>query len=143
MVDLKAKPFYLNDEDIQWVNDTLDSLSLDEKIGQLFMDMIYVAKSEEDIKSDIEKYGMSGFRYGNRSASEIYDQNAIIQKYSKIPALIAANIEAGGNNCASDGTLWEMLFLLELQGTSSTPTTWGITGAKKPQPWDVLGLLPQ
>ena len=31
MVDLKAKPFYLNDEDIQWVNDTLDSLSLDEK----------------------------------------------------------------------------------------------------------------
>lgn len=105
LIDLKGKPFYLSEEDIRWVNDTLNSLSLDEKIGQLFMDMIYVSKSEEELKADIEKYGMCGFRYGNRSASEIYDQNALIQKYSKIPALIAANIEEGGNGCASNGTL--------------------------------------
>jgi beta-N-acetylhexosaminidase len=105
VVDLKAKPFYLSDEDVRWVQDIFNSLTLDQKIGQLFMDMLYAAKSEEDLKSDIEKYGMSGFRYGNRSASEIYDQNAMIQKYSKIPALIAANIEAGGNGCASNGTL--------------------------------------
>ena len=40
MINLKEKPFYLSDEDIRWVNDTLNSLSLDEKIGQLFMDML-------------------------------------------------------------------------------------------------------
>jgi beta-N-acetylhexosaminidase len=131
MVDLKAKPFYLNDEDIQWVNDTLDSLSLDEKIGQLFMDMIYVAKSEEDIKSDIEKYGMSGFRYGNRSASEIYDQNAIIQKYSKIPALIAANIEAGGNGCASDGTLLGNAVSIGATGDEQYAYNMGYYGCKE------------
>lgn len=33
MIDLKAKPFNLTDEDIKWVKDTLGNLSLDEKIG--------------------------------------------------------------------------------------------------------------
>ena len=33
MVDLKANPFNLNDEQIKWVEDTYNSMSLDEKIG--------------------------------------------------------------------------------------------------------------
>lgn len=37
MVDLKANPFNLNDEQIKWVEDTYNSMSLDEKIGQLFV----------------------------------------------------------------------------------------------------------
>ena len=37
MVDLKAKPFYLTDEKIRWVKDTLASMTEDEKIGQLFI----------------------------------------------------------------------------------------------------------
>ena len=35
MVDLKAKPFNLNDEQIKWVEDTYNSMSLDEKIGHI------------------------------------------------------------------------------------------------------------
>ena len=31
MVNLKAKPFYLSDEDIQWVTDTIASMSDEEK----------------------------------------------------------------------------------------------------------------
>ena len=38
-IDLKSKPFYLSDEDIKWVEDTLAGLTLDEKIGQVFVDM--------------------------------------------------------------------------------------------------------
>lgn len=30
-IDLKAKPFYLSDEDIKWVEETLEGLTLDEK----------------------------------------------------------------------------------------------------------------
>ena len=37
MIDLKAKPFYLNDERIQWVEDTIAGMTLDEKLGQLFV----------------------------------------------------------------------------------------------------------
>ena len=36
MVNLKAKPFYLSDEDIKWVNDTIASMTDEEKVGQLF-----------------------------------------------------------------------------------------------------------
>ena len=36
MIDLKAKPYYLSDEDIQWVQDTIAQMSAEEKVGQLF-----------------------------------------------------------------------------------------------------------
>ena len=36
MIDLKANPFYLDDEDIAWVASTLASLTEEEKIGQIF-----------------------------------------------------------------------------------------------------------
>ena len=38
-VDLKAKPFYLNDEQIGWVEKTIEGMTFDEKIGQLFLFM--------------------------------------------------------------------------------------------------------
>ena len=34
MVDLRKKPFYLNEKQAKWVEETLDSMTLDEKIGQ-------------------------------------------------------------------------------------------------------------
>ena len=36
MIDLKNKPFYLKNEDIRWVEETLAGMDLDAKIGQLF-----------------------------------------------------------------------------------------------------------
>lgn len=35
-VDLTAKPFNLDEEQQKWVKDTLASMSLEEKIGQMF-----------------------------------------------------------------------------------------------------------
>ncbi len=95
MIDLKAKPFNLTDEDIKWVKDTLGNLSLDEKIGQVFVDMLW-NNTNDEIKERINKYGIGGFRYNNMSPEQLYEQNKIIQETSKIPALIAANIEDGG-----------------------------------------------
>jgi len=37
MVNLKEKPFCLGEEAIQWVEDTIAGMSLDEKAGQLFV----------------------------------------------------------------------------------------------------------
>lgn len=95
MIDLKVKPFNLTDEDIKWVKDTLGNLSLDEKIGQVFVDMLW-NNTNDEIKERINKYGIGGFRYNNMSPEQLYEQNKIIQETSKIPALIAANIEDGG-----------------------------------------------
>ena len=103
MINLKAKPFNLSDEDVKWVEETLKGLTLDEKIGQIFVDMIW-NNTDEEIKDTIKKYGMGGFRYNNMSPEDLYHQNSIIQNTSKIPALIAANIEAGGNGGINGGT---------------------------------------
>ena len=83
MIDLKAKPFNLTDEDIKWVKDTLGNLSLDEKIGQVFVDMLW-NNTNDEIKERINKYGIGGFRYNNMSPEQLYEQNKIIQETSKI-----------------------------------------------------------
>ena len=102
-IDLKAKPFNLSNEDIKWVEETLANLTLDEKIGQVFVDMLW-NNTEDEVKDRIAKYGMGGFRYNNMSAADLYKQNKLIQETSKIPALIAANIEAGGDGGVGGGT---------------------------------------
>ena len=42
LVDLKAKPFYLSDEDIAWVENTIAEMTTEEKIGQLFINLFLV-----------------------------------------------------------------------------------------------------
>ena len=37
MVNLRKKPFYLNDEQIAWVENTIRDMTLEEKFGQLFV----------------------------------------------------------------------------------------------------------
>ena len=38
-VDLTKKPYFLEKEDIQWVEDTIAEMTTEEKIGQLFVNM--------------------------------------------------------------------------------------------------------
>ena len=70
MVNLKAKPYNLDEQGIKWVEETLSSLTLDEKIGQVFVDMLW-NNTEEEVKERINKYGMGGFRYNNMSQIDL------------------------------------------------------------------------
>lgn len=54
-VDMRAKPYYLDDEAVQWVEDTIASMSLEEKIGQLFFNM-GSSRTEEYLKMTVDKY---------------------------------------------------------------------------------------
>lgn len=102
-VDLKAKPYNLADEDIKWVHDTIESMSIEEKIGQLFVNM-GSSRTEEYLTEMVKNYHIGAVRYNPGKAEEVYDQNKILQEKSKIPLLIAANTEAGGNGACTDGT---------------------------------------
>lgn len=104
MVDMKAKPFYLGDEDIAWVKDTIAGMSLDEKIGQLFFNM-GSSRDEEYLKMTVRDYHIGGIRYNPATADEVHEQNRILQENSKIPLIIACNTESGGNGACTDGTL--------------------------------------
>ena len=102
-VDLKAKPYYLSDEDIKWVTDTINGMTIEEKIGQLFVNM-GSSRTEEYLTDMLNNYHIGAVRYNPGTAEEVYEQNKILQENSKIPLLIAANTEAGGNGACVDGT---------------------------------------
>lgn len=102
-VNLREKPYYLDDEAVQWVEDTIAGMSKEEKIGQLFVNM-GSERSEEYLKNVLDKYKIGAVRYNPGTAKEVHEQNRILQENSKIPLLIAANTEAGGNGACTDGT---------------------------------------
>lgn len=98
MVDLRKKPFYLNEKQIKWVEDTLDSMTLDEKIGQLFINLT-LQRDEKTLSELCQKYHIGGARWQGGTLEEIYEQNRFFQEKSRIPLLIAANCENGGKRC--------------------------------------------
>lgn len=103
MVNLKANPYFLSDEDIKWVEETIAGMSDEEKVGQLFFQLTQSAE-EEYVKNLMEKYHLGGCRYNPMPGAMVQAQNRMIQKYSKIPAFIACNTETGGDGASADGT---------------------------------------
>ncbi|MBO5303591.1 MAG: beta-hexosaminidase [Lachnospiraceae bacterium] len=103
MVDLKAKPYVLSDEDCKWVEDTIASMSDEEKVGQLFFQLTS-SHEEEHLKELMEKYHLGGCRYNPAPGAAILEQNRKLQKYAKVPVFIACNTEAGGDGACADGT---------------------------------------
>lgn len=103
MVDLKARPYYLSDEDCRWVKETIAGMSDEEKVGQLFFQLTS-SHEEEHLKELMEKYHLGGCRYNPAPGEAIQEQNRKLQKYAKIPIFIACNTEAGGDGACADGT---------------------------------------
>ena len=103
MVDLRAKPYFLNDEDIAWVENTIASMSDEEKVGQLFWQLT-AGNSEEYLQELMEKYHLGGCRYNAMPGQMVLNQNRILQKHAKVPVFIACNPEQGGNGVCPDGT---------------------------------------
>ena len=62
MVDLRAKPYYLSDSDIAWVENTIADMTAEEKVGQLFWQLT-AGNSEEYLQELMEKYHLGGCRY--------------------------------------------------------------------------------
>ena len=103
MINLKEKPFYLSEKDIQWVMETKESLSLEEKLQQLFFPIGYSA-NEDYLKYEILGRGPGGmmFRAGNKE--EILSAYSYLQKNAKVPMFLSANLEAGGDGLIVEGT---------------------------------------
>ena len=103
MVNLKAKPYYLSDADILWVEETIKNMTAEEKVGQLFWQLT-AGVSEEYLKELMEKYHLGGCRYNAMPGQMVLNQNRMLQKYAKVPVFIACNPEQGGNGVCPDGT---------------------------------------
>ena len=97
MVDLRAKPYHLTDGEIRWVEDTLASMSTDEKLSQLFVLLKPVPGADEvQIKSLMEGARPGGMRWQGGDRETVWLQNRLFQQYSRIPVFIAGNCDDGG-----------------------------------------------
>ncbi|MGN0297875.1 MAG: glycoside hydrolase family 3 protein [Lachnospiraceae bacterium] len=103
MVDLTKAPFFLDKEQLTWVEDTIASMTLEEKVGQLFVQM-RKSLEPEVIKNTLATYHQGGLRWQGGDRNGVYNQNKLYQENSRIPLLIAANCDNGGDGCLSDGT---------------------------------------
>lgn len=101
--NLKASPFFLNEEQIRWVNTTHQSMTLEEKAGQVFCPMGFTG-DEDTLRHTICEIGAGGMMYRPGTKADIQDTHRKIQSMAKIPLLLAANTEAGGNGLAIEGT---------------------------------------
>lgn len=107
MLDLKAKPFALNDEDIAWVEQTLAGMDTRTKVGQLFCLVI----TNEDLtllKQTLNEVGMipGGFMSRPFAGATVQQIYRTLQAEAEIPLLLAANLEKGGDGLAADGTAY-------------------------------------
>lgn len=110
MIRFNEKPFYLSEEQAKWVNDTYSSMTIEEKIGQLFCPIVFT-KDEKELQELINKKHIGGMLYREGPGEEIRQAHKILQDASKIPLLTASNLEYGGNGSAVEGTYFgrEML----------------------------------
>ena len=103
MIDLKAKPFCLSEDRIAWVRDTLAAMSMEEKAGQVFCPMGF-SDDPALLRHLINDIGIGAMMYRPGPAAHIQQTHRTIQDMAKIPLLLAANTECGGNGLALEGT---------------------------------------
>ncbi len=103
MIDLKARPFYLDEKQIEWVESTLSSMSIGEKAGQVFCPMGFTADPGL-LRHQLCEIGVGGMMYRPGPAAEIRETHRLIQSMAKIPLMLAANTEHGGDGLSFEGT---------------------------------------
>lgn len=131
MVDLTAAPFSLDATGITWVERTIASLSLEEKIGQLFINL-NTSFERAYLDGIIDNFHVGGMRYMGADSRTVQDQIRYAQSRSKVPLLVASNPEMGGAGSISDGTL-----VTTHRGAGSYPDTsiardLGAVGGRRP-----------
>lgn len=105
MIHLNKSPFFLSEEDIQWVEKTKQEMTVEEKIGQLFVPIGY-SGDPGYLEGVMLSHHIGGIMYRCGQAKEMQETHRYLQEHSKIPLLIGANLEDGGCGIATDGTVY-------------------------------------
>lgn len=106
MIDLRGKPFYLDDQGVKWVEEKLSTLTDREKVGQLFCEILWdrEGSSPEALFEFIEPGGVMYRPFPSKKMRSFSER---LQSKAKIPLLVACNLERGGkggNGGLTDGT---------------------------------------
>lgn len=102
-VDLRKAPFKLDQGAVDWVESTIASMTVEEKIGQLFVNL-NLSYSPDYLDSVLEKFHVGAMRYNPGTSADVQEHIRYAQSKSKVPLLIASNPEMGGAGSCDDGT---------------------------------------
>lgn len=104
-MDLRGKPFYLNDAELGWVERTFAGLGDLEKIGQLFC-VMGNSFPEEELDRLVTEYHIGAVLFRPLPPEVLRERFARIDALAAIPLLKAANLESGGDGAVAGGTLY-------------------------------------
>ncbi|MGO4238544.1 gluconokinase, GntK/IdnK-type [Pseudarthrobacter sp. YAF2] len=102
-VDLAAAPYNLDADAIAWVEGTLGGMTLEEKIGQLFINHNN-DYSPGYLDGVLDNFHVGGIRYRPGPSAAVQEHIRYAQSRSRIPLLVASNPEMGGAGSCDDGT---------------------------------------
>ncbi len=117
-------PVTLQEPDQEWVETTLSMMTIDQKIGQLIMPYVGKAVYDENspefrkMKTMVQRYNAGGFIFSGGEAATRALQFNRLQELSKIPLLIAADMETGAGWVLESGTLFPAPMALGATGDS-------------------------
>lgn len=120
-MDLRSKPFYLDDEKIAWVTDTLNKMTERQKLAQLFC-VNARSGSDEELRKILACFGTipGGMMYRPLPLEGAVAFSNKISQLAEIPPLIAANLEKGGDGIVKEGTTFASP--MEAAATDDTET---------------------
>lgn len=130
MINLKAKPFCLADDQVQWIHDTLASMTEDEKIGQLFCPISFSA-DENYLRYELLRFHVGGLLFKTSPSKEVRRALQFMQNNSRVPLLCAANLEFGSTGYLEDGTLFGQQLGIGATGDSKHAYRMGYVSCKE------------
>lgn len=115
MVDLKRQPFCLDEKQIAWVTKTRDAMTLEEKVGQLFCEVVWDGKKNE--LDDVSRYMQPGaVMFRMIPKEDVLRFVGVLQSRAKVPLLMAMNYEHGANDLLNGGTVFGSQMLTAATG---------------------------
>ena len=100
------KPFNLTTEKINWVEETYEKMTFDERVGQLFC--CSVNQIDENSINQITSNHIGSMMIRPFPLKGLKESIASLQNASKLPMLISGNLENGGAGVINEGTLFNM-----------------------------------
>lgn len=101
-INLKASPFNLTDKEVAFVENKISTMSLEEKIGQLFF--LMVPDTDPGLLSYLMSIKPGGAMLRPMKQQEVFDTHSALESKANIPLFLAANLEAGADGLIEEGT---------------------------------------
>ncbi|MBA3925908.1 glycoside hydrolase family 3 protein [Listeria rustica] len=101
-VDLTKKPFYLNESQLQWVENSIAKMSLEEKISQLFI--IAAGDAKDKTLQEVTAFKAGGVMLRPLKERDVRKVSAYLKENSEIAPFLAANLETGSNGLIEENT---------------------------------------